>query len=92
MPRVAFVEVWPSLTIGPAPDEMIKECVGRCRKLARQVLRLWPLLKLAQVLLTCKAPKKGGYLWGWGLNTCSRQTTTLRMIVLALRPGVIGRP
>jgi molybdopterin molybdotransferase len=59
---IAFVEIWPSLTAGPAPEGMIKDA-WQVQQIARQVAQL-PSARL-DALLDVDAPEEG---WIFGLG------------------------
>ena len=85
---VAFVEVWPSLTVGPAPDDMIKDA-WQVQELARQVSVLTPA-ELAQVF-DVQAPEEG-WILGLGVEHLLKAPPPLRNDCFALPPGVHWTP
>ncbi|MEM7520890.1 MAG: molybdopterin guanine dinucleotide synthesis [Pseudomonadota bacterium] len=66
---VAFVEVWPSLTVGAPPSDMIKDA-WQVAEVARQMATL-PQARLAQ-MLEVDAPEEG-WIFGLGFEDELRQ-------------------
>lgn len=87
---IAFVEIWPSLTVGAAPDGMIKDA-WQVQEVARQVAQL-PAARLAHIL-DVNAPEEG---WIFGLGHQDELRTDapppLRNDCFALPPGVHWTP
>ena len=86
---IALVEVWPSLTAGPAPDVMIKD-QWQVAEVARQIAGLAPDT-LAEILKV-DAPEEG---WIFGLGHEAKLTGApppLRNDCFALPPGVHWTP
>lgn len=89
---VAFVEIWPSLTLGAAPADMIKDA-WQVREVARTVSSLTPE-QLAEVLKV-DAPEEG-WIFGLGhealLKEASKLPPRLSNSCFALPPGVHWTP
>lgn len=89
---VAFVEIWPSLTLGPAPETMIKDA-WQVREVARTVSALTQA-QLAHVL-DVDAPEEG-WIFGLGHEALLKQAATLPPRLsnscFALPPGVHWTP
>ena len=84
---IAFVEIWPSLTVGPAPEEMIKDA-WQVSEVARQIASL-PDERLT-MMLEVDAPEEG---WIFGLGFEDELTAPpLRNDCFALPPGVHWTP
>lgn len=84
---IIFVEIWPSLTVGPAPDNMIKDA-WQVTEVARQIAALSPE-RLAD-MLAVDAPQEG---WIFGLGYEEELTAPpLRNDCFALPPGVHWTP
>lgn len=84
---VALVEIWPSLTVGPPPEGMIKDA-WQVQEVARQIAAL-PSDRLAAIL-DVTAPEEG---WIFGLGFEDELTTPpLRNDCFALPPGVHWTP
>lgn len=88
---VAFVEIWPSLTAGPAPDGMIKDA-WQVQEIARQIAALAPD-DLAQ-MLDGYAPeaREEGAIFGLGFEDRLTSLAPLRNDCFALPPGVHWTP
>lgn len=85
---VAFVEVWPSLTVGDAPDGMIKDA-WQVQELARQMNGLSDAA-LAE-MLDVYAPEEG-WIFGLGFEDRMKSAPPLRNDCFALPPGVHWTP
>ena len=85
---VAFVEIWPSLTVGAAPENMIKDA-WQVQEIVRQVSALDPAV-LARIL-NVTAPEEG-WIFGLGFETLLQGTRPLRNDCFALPPGVHWTP
>ncbi|NNE51966.1 MAG: molybdopterin molybdenumtransferase MoeA [Sulfitobacter sp.] len=86
---IAFVEIWPSLTVKGAPREGIKDA-WQVREVVRQVAGL-PHAELAEIL-SVEAPEEG---WIFGLGHEERlmpDTPPLRNDCFALPPGFHWTP
>lgn len=84
---IAFVEIWPSLTVGPGPDEMVKDA-WQVSEVARQIANLAPD-RLAS-MLDVTSPEEG---WIFGLGFEAELTAPpLRNDCFALPPGVHWTP
>lgn len=87
---IAFVEVWPSLTVKDAPEGMIKDA-WQVTEVARQVGALAPA-KLGEIM-NVDAPEEG---WIFGLGhedtLMARPPPPLRNDCFALPPGVHWTP
>jgi molybdopterin molybdotransferase len=85
---VAFVEVWPSLTVGDAPAEMIKDA-WQVQELSRQMSEL-PAAALDE-MLDVYAPEEG-WIFGLGFEDRMKSASPLRNDCFALPPGVHWTP
>ncbi|KAJ02218.1 molybdopterin biosynthesis protein MoeA [Sulfitobacter mediterraneus] len=87
---IGFVEIWPSLTAGPAPEGMIKDA-WQVQQIARQVAQL-PSARL-DALLDVDAPEEG-WIFGLGHEDELRADALppLRNDCFALPPGVHWTP
>nr|WP_254655285.1 gephyrin-like molybdotransferase Glp [Roseobacter sp. GAI101] len=85
---VAFVEIWPSLTAGPAPDGMVKDA-WQVQEVARQFAALAPA-DLAR-MLDVHAPEEGA-IFGLGFEDRLKADPPLRNDCFALPPGVHWTP
>ena len=85
---IAFVEIWPSLTLGQAPDDMIRDA-WQVREVSRQVAALAPA-RLA-MLLDVAAPEEG-WIFGLGHEAELSAPPPLRNDCFALPPGVDWTP
>ena len=85
---VAFVEIWPSLTAGPAPDGMVKDA-WQVQEVARQIAALAPA-DLAR-MLDVHAPEEGA-IFGLGFEDRLKADAPLRNDCFALPPGVHWTP
>lgn len=86
---IALVEVWPSLTAGPAPTGMIKD-QWQVAEVARQIAGLAPDA-LAEIL-TVEAPEEG-WIFGVGHEaTLAAPPAPLKNDCFALPPGVHWTP
>ena len=87
---IAFVEIWPSLTAGAAPEGMIKDA-WQVSEISRQVAAMSADF-LAQVL-DVQAPEEG-WIFGLGFEDAmtDRQTQPLKNDCFALPPGVHWTP
>ena len=85
---VAFVEIWPSLTVTPAPENMIKDA-WQVQETVRQVAALDADV-LARIL-DVTAPEEG-WIFGLGFETLLQGTRPLRNDCFALPPGVHWTP
>ncbi len=89
---VAFVEIWPSLTVGKPPAEMIKDA-WQVQQVARTVSAL-PAPELA-TMLDVDAPEEG-WIFGLGheerLREVSGHPPPLKNDCFALPPGVHWTP
>ncbi|MFT6089664.1 gephyrin-like molybdotransferase Glp [Sulfitobacter sp.] len=85
---VAFVEVWPSLTVRTAPDETIKDA-WQVQELARQMSGL-SAAALAE-MLDVYAPEEG-WIFGLGFEDRMKTAAPLRNDCFALPPGVHWTP
>lgn len=85
---VGFVEIWPSLTVGPPPDGMIKDA-WQVQEVARQmsVLTLDALARILDV----SAPEEG-WIFGLGFEADLKAAQPLRNDCFALPPGVHWTP
>ncbi|MFD2740214.1 gephyrin-like molybdotransferase Glp [Sulfitobacter aestuarii] len=87
---IAFVEVWPSLTVGPAPAGQVKDA-WQVSEAARQIAAL-PAATLADIL-DVNAPEEG---WIFGLgheaDLTAEAPPPLRNDCFALPPGVHWTP
>lgn len=84
---IAFVEIWPSLTVGSAPDGMIKDA-WQVAEVARQIAAV-PAARLAE-MLDVTAPEEG-WIFGLGFEEELR-APPLRNDCFALPPGVHWTP
>ncbi|WP_375230897.1 molybdenum cofactor synthesis domain-containing protein [Roseobacter sp. S98] len=89
---IAFVEIWPSLTLGAAPDGMIKDA-WQVRETAR-MFSLVPPGRLA-AMLDVDAPEEG-WILGLGFEDELREAAALPPLLtnscFALPPGVHWTP
>ncbi len=85
---VAFVEIWPSLTVSSAPDGMIKDA-WQVQEVARQVAGLPP--DTLQKMLDVDAPEEG-WIFGLGFEDWLTAAPPLRNDCFALPPGVYWTP
>ncbi|WP_227267759.1 molybdopterin-binding protein [Roseobacter weihaiensis] len=89
---VAFVEIWPSLTLGAGPEGRIKDA-WQVEEVARTVSSLSP--EKLQVMLTVEAPEEG-WIFGLGhedaLRHAAAQPPLLSNNCFALPPGVDWTP
>jgi len=85
---VAFVEVWPSLTVGDAPDGMIKDA-WQVQEMARQMSGLSDAA-LAE-MMDVYAPEEG-WIFGLGFEDRMKSAAPLRNDCFALPPGVHWTP
>lgn len=89
---VAFVEIWPSLTLGAGPDDQIKDA-WQVEEVARTVSSLSP--EKLQVMLAVEAPEEG-WIFGLGheddLRHAAAQPPVLSNNCFALPPGVDWTP
>lgn len=89
---VAFVEIWPSLTLGSGPADEIKDA-WQVREVARTVSNLAP--NVLQQLLDVDAPEEG-WIFGLGhekqLRDAASQPPQLTNDCFALPPGVHWTP
>lgn len=84
---VVLVEIWPSLTVGPAPEGMIKDA-WQVQEVARQIAALPP--DRLTGILDVTAPEEG---WIFGLGFEDELTAPpLRNDCFALPPGVHWTP
>ncbi len=90
--QIALVEIWPSLTLGAAPEDQIKDA-WQVREVARTVSTLEPDA-LAE-MLAVDAPEEG-WIFGLGhedrLKQASAQPPRLTNDCFALPPGVHWTP
>ena len=84
---VAFVEIWPSLTVGPAPDGMIKDA-WQVSEVARQIAALPP--ERLTKMLNVDAPEEG-WIFGLGFEE-ELSAPPLRNDCFALPSGVHWTP
>ncbi len=84
---IAFVEIWPSLTVGAAPEGEIKDA-WQVAEVARQIAALAPE-RLAEILAV-DAPVEG-WIFGLGFED-ELNTPPLRNDCFALPPGVHWTP
>ncbi|MFK7836400.1 MAG: gephyrin-like molybdotransferase Glp [Sulfitobacter sp.] len=80
---LALVEIWPSLTVGPAPDGQIKDA-WQVTEVARQIAAL-PAARLRE-MLEVEAPEEG-WIFGLGFEA-DLSAPPLRNDCFALPPGV----
>lgn len=89
---IAFVEIWPSLTLGAAPDGQIKDA-WQVREVARMVSILTP--ETLARLLDVDAPEEG-WIFGLGHEAVLREAAQLpprlNNSCFALPPGVHWTP
>jgi molybdopterin molybdotransferase len=85
---VAFVEVWPSLTVGDAPDGMIKDA-WQVQEMARQMSGLSDAALTE--MLDVYAPEEG-WIFGLGFEDRMQSAAPLRNDCFALPPGVHWTP
>lgn len=87
---IAFVEIWPSLTVGPAPEGMIKDA-WQVAEVARQLAALSP--ERLAAILKVDAPEEG-WIFGLGHEAELKRmpAPTLRNDCFALPPGVHWTP
>lgn len=87
---IAFVEIWPSLTVKDAPENMIKDA-WQVAEVARQVGALAPE-QLAEIL-SVDAPEEG-WIFGLGFEDTlmAREAPPLKNDCFALPPGVHWTP
>ncbi len=85
---IAFVEIWPSLTAGPAPDDQIKDA-WQVSEISRQISSL-KVDDLARILAV-DAPEEG-WIFGLGCEGDLTGTPALRNDCFALPPGVYWTP
>ncbi|WP_339762795.1 gephyrin-like molybdotransferase Glp [uncultured Sulfitobacter sp.] len=85
---VAFVEVWPSLTVGNAPDETINDA-WQVQELARQMSGLSD--EALAEMLEVYAPEEG-WIFGLGFEDRMKTAAPLRNDCFALPPGVHWTP
>lgn len=87
---IAFVEIWPSLTVTEAPKGMIKDA-WQVSEVARQLATLRPE-RLSQ-MLDVHAPEEG-WIFGLGFEEelCGHSAPPLRNDCFALPPGVHWTP
>jgi molybdopterin molybdotransferase len=87
---IAFVEIWPSLTVGPAPDNQIKDA-WQVSEMARQLSSLAP--DQLDEMLRVDAPEEG---WIFGLGheaqLGAQIIPPLKNDCFALPPGVHWTP
>ena len=86
--QVVFAEIWPSLTVGPAPDNMIKDA-WQVQELARQLAAV-PAADLARMLDVEAAEE--GWIFGLGFEHLLKAPPPLRNDCFALPPGVHWTP
>lgn len=86
--QVAFVEIWPSLTVGAAPEGVIKDA-WQVQETARQISGLSGTA-LAE-MLDVSAPEEG-WIFGLGFEDRLRSAAPLRNDCFALPPGVHWTP
>ncbi|WP_295509988.1 molybdopterin-binding protein [uncultured Sulfitobacter sp.] len=86
--QVAFVEIWPSLTVGAAPQGVIKDA-WQVQEAARQISGLSGTA-LAE-MLDVSAPEEG-WIFGLGFEDRLRSAAPLRNDCFALPPGVHWTP
>lgn len=89
---VAFVEIWPSLTLGVPPQDAIKDA-WQVQEVARMISSLEPA-QLAEIL-DVSAPEEG-WIFGVGhqetLRTAAKEPPRLSNDCFALPPGVHWTP
>lgn len=85
---VAFVEIWPSLTLGQEPDGIVRDA-WQVREIARQLAGLAPD-RLAD-MLAVSAPEEG-WIFGLGHEAELTGTKPLRNDCFALPQGVHWTP
>lgn len=85
---VALVEIWPSLTAGPAPEDMIKD-QWQVMEVARQIAELAP--ETLAKMLAVDAPVEG-WIFGLGFEDQLRGVPPLRNDCFALPAGVHWTP
>ncbi len=86
--QVAFVEIWPSLTVGAAPQGVIKDA-WQVQEAARQISGQSGTA-LAE-MLDVSAPEEG-WIFGLGFEDRLRSAAPLRNDCFALPPGVHWTP
>lgn len=89
--KVAFVEVFPSLTVDKAPEGLIKD-QWQVQEMSRQIAGLTPQ-ELADVL-TLEVPeaRQEGWIFGLGHEARLKDAPPLRNDCFALPPGVHWTP
>ncbi len=88
-PQIAVVEVWPSLTVGPAPEGWIKD-QWQVSEMARQIGGLMP--EQVDAMLDVDAPEEGG-IFGLGHEAVLKaEAAPLRNDCFALPHGVHWTP
>jgi molybdopterin molybdotransferase len=85
---VAFIEIWPSLTVGAAPEGMIKDA-WQVQEIARQVSGLSDAA-MAEIL-DVTSPEEG-WIFGLGFEDRMMAAPPLRNDCFALPPGVHWTP
>ncbi len=85
---VTFIEIWPPLTVGAAPEGMIKDA-WQVQEIARQVSGLSDAA-LAEILDVTAAEE--GWIFGLGFEDCMMAAPPLRNDCFALPPGVHWTP
>lgn len=90
--NIAFVEIWPSLTLGANPADMIRDA-WQVREVARMVSNMAP--DVLQQVLEVDAPEEG-WIFGLGhesvLRAAAAQPPKLTNDCFALPPGVHWTP
>ncbi|WP_037969397.1 gephyrin-like molybdotransferase Glp [Sulfitobacter noctilucicola] len=85
---LCFVEIWPSLTVGPNPEEVIKDA-WQVSEVARQIAAL-KVEELAEILAVDAAEE--GWIFGLGHEARIKGVPPLRNDCFALPPGVHWTP
>lgn len=88
---IAFVEIWPSLTVGEPPEGMIKD-KWQVGEVARQIAAL-SAAELAAILeVESPEARKEGWIFGLGHEDRLKAAPPLRNDCFALPPGVHWTP
>lgn len=85
---VAFLEIWPSLTVTSAPEDMIKDA-WQVTEVARQISALAPDVLTTMLDVT---PSEEGWIFGLGFEDQLNAAPPLRNDCFALPPGVHWTP
>jgi molybdopterin molybdotransferase len=88
---VAFVEIWPSLTVGKPPEGTIKD-KWQVQEVARQIAALDPETLVDVLTVAVPEAREEGWIFGLGHENLLTGTPKMRNDCFALPPGVHWTP